>query len=656
MEVLVRAQGQQSTAVSRSASHARDPKSGWGTSGRRIGMKCELGPPALLLLAIAMTMAALLYAYSLALDVLSLINEAESLPGMQSSLLLSQHDATTNISDVISMDVKGVLLQARGRSGGGSGDLRMQLLAQTLMKELKEQRKELLEQRRILAKLLEEQPTSTRLSVGGRVQLEPEAQGTVITQPETSPADRTKGAEGLPEERWKSRVMGRSHSAETCKRAGVAPLSPSQKLRWNPRPERYLLATCTRGRMSNRALCMGQYVLAAVLLQRTLVVPNMDLNPTTGPRSGGHKGHLPYRLDLVFNIDHARRCSGHSRSILSLDEYREQQEAAGQPKVLPVDRFVCWMPKKFCARSWSIMTQDHQHILFPQIAESPSSNISSPVTMEEFLATFGHLDDRVISLGDLFSSEISDAPPLHRLLSWYHNGTTQRKCQLVIRPHDAVIQTAQRFVSQVTGTRFASLHLRRSDFYRDVPEPQRGLKYWSIHQVAECISQRLQESPLGGMDNERGGWGGGGRGGEDDRGAKEGREGVASEGLGGSQMLFVATDAAESDVNLLQALLTASSRPDRPIALVRLPSMKGAAWAKSLSKMSLAQDALAIALVEKLVCSMGSSFFASPRSSFSAHINQMRTAFGVSTCSDQFICEGLEWKDPIPSSLTVFAV
>eukprot|EP00850_Spirogloea_muscicola_P023391 SM000353S13167 [mRNA] locus=s353:58220:60225:+ [translate_table: standard] len=323
---------------------------------------------------------------------------------------------------------------------------------------------------------------------------------------------------------------------------------------------------------------------------------------------------VAHRVPAMLCRDSSKRQEDYDSDIDSLEFLKRQGGRRWEQEVLVVGRVLCWLEGCIYPAG---RPPEHKRIRFPPVVEE--SGLAPNLTMAHFRAAFGDVPDAVLSLGDVYlPANVTDAPPLPRILSARHNGTMATKCRLLVKPHDAIIKAARGFVREFTGANYAALHLRRSDFYRDVPQPQKGLKYWSIQQVAECISRKLQA-------------------------------------LGGVRLLFLATDATDSDVRLLQSLLLGLASPAQPVSLVRLPNMGREVWAGDLNRLGLAEDPLAVALVEKLICAMAAAFFSSPYSSFSFHIRQYRAAFSMPTCYDQLICEGQEWRDPIPTSLNLFA-
>lgn len=94
-----------------------------------------------------------------------------------------------------------------------------------------------------------------------------------------------------------------STSQQNGPRAGS---SRFQKLRWAPQKGKYLLATCVFGRASNRLLCLRNYILAATLLQRTLILPTRDLRPAQTRWNAAPEA--AYNFDLAYNVTQLNAC------------------------------------------------------------------------------------------------------------------------------------------------------------------------------------------------------------------------------------------------------------------------------------------------------------------------------------------------------------
>ena len=89
--------------------------------------------------------------------------------------------------------------------------------------------------------------------------------------------------------------------------ASRRPAGKVERLVWRPVPGSFLLAMCAYGRGTNRLLCLRHYILAASLLNRTLIVPLEDLAAPTA-RWNAKGFDPPHRFDLLVDIGRINRC------------------------------------------------------------------------------------------------------------------------------------------------------------------------------------------------------------------------------------------------------------------------------------------------------------------------------------------------------------
>ncbi|GJP39314.1 hypothetical protein CLOM_g23697 [Closterium sp. NIES-68] len=114
----------------------------------------------------------------------------------------------------------------------------------------------------------------------------------------------------------------------TWERGALAPGS----VRWTPASDRFLLAFCVRGQITNRLLCLRNHMLLAGLLNRTLIVPF-------------HRSEtiFNYDLHLVVDLEYLRACLG--PTVFSTAEFRRKFR-----RPIQVSQVVCWHgPPGACA-------------------------------------------------------------------------------------------------------------------------------------------------------------------------------------------------------------------------------------------------------------------------------------------------------------------
>ena len=119
-----------------------------------------------------------------------------------------------------------------------------------------------------------------------------------------------------PNEWLELHPTNRVTSLMTLARPFDLPVPPDRRLVWRPVPGSFLMAMCAFGRMTNRLICLQNYILAATLLNRTLVVPYADLD-SRNPQCDAHGVDRRFRLDLIADVGQINGCF---RSKLQADE------------------------------------------------------------------------------------------------------------------------------------------------------------------------------------------------------------------------------------------------------------------------------------------------------------------------------------------------
>ncbi|CAI5470530.1 unnamed protein product [Closterium sp. Yama58-4] len=457
-------------------------------------------------------------------------------------------------------------------------------------------------------------------------------------------------------------------------------------LEWRPQEDSYLLAACVYGRMTNRLLCLRNYILAATLLRRTLIVPAEDLYRPA--RRWNSPLDAPLSLDVVFNASHLNACLGR-RVAVTLRDYLRAANATR----LDVDRFVCWADRCAFQRG----RPSHPAIRF---ASRRQAGLETNVTRRTFTDAYGDVGGRVLCLGDLYESHARflDPPPgftssLATAWTMPHRAPPpavagardavrglaggggpqlgaagigmEQRCRSLLWPCDAVVHAAEGFVREVTGGAFAALHLRRDDMFRHCVG-QGKCPYWAQRQAGECVREKLLGGAFDAASAQHARHAGGA--------AWAGRGAMGA--VPGRPLVFLASDTSDSDLAVFLSALqgmpllphanttTASASAsasastgssltsptpaslagmDSPeaVTVVRLPSLEGKMWAERLNREGLAGDAVAVAAVEKVVCALSRLFLTTPGSTFSHHIMHLRLALHTASCHDGGLCRGL---------------
>ncbi|CAI5536796.1 unnamed protein product [Closterium sp. Naga37s-1] len=466
-------------------------------------------------------------------------------------------------------------------------------------------------------------------------------------------------------------------------------VAEAEMLEWRPQEDSYLLAACVYGRMTNRLLCLRNYILAATLLRRPLIVPAEDLYRPA--RRWNSPLDAPLSLDVVFNASHLNACLGR-RVAVTLRDYLRAANATR----LDVDPFVCWADRCAFQRG----RPSHPAIRF---ASRRQAGLEANVTRRTFTDAYGGAGGRVLCLGDLYESHARflDPPPgftSSLATAWAMpplapppaaagardaggglagGGGSQlgaaglgmeQRCRSLVWPCDAVVQAAEGFVREVSGGAFAALHLRRDDMFRHCVG-QGKCPYWAQRQAGECVREKLLGGAFDAASAQHARHAGGA--------AWAGRGAMGA--FPGRPLLFLASDTSDSDLAVFLSALqgvpllphtntttasastasTASSFTtptpaslaglDSPeaVVVVRLPSLEGKMWAERLNREGLAGDAVAVAVVEKVVCAMSRLFLTTPGSTFSHHIMHLRIALHTASCHDGGFCHGLMDPEPV---------
>lgn len=370
---------------------------------------------------------------------------------------------------------------------------------------------------------------------------------------------------------------------------------------WTPQNDKYIVATCLSGQATNRAYCFMRQILTAVLLNRTLIIPDEDLRQEIGG---------PYDYSIILDVPHIRDCLGQN-TILTLKEFFQEHPEEGPQ--LKVDRLSCWLPD--CNFHGSVHTNDDKWPV--DFDEQKLTTLKLPprdpppappqhMTVQQTLDRYGAMPDRMLCLGDILGTGWTDGGPSIEVLSAH----LPDKCQLLIKPHNAVVLTARNFVREFLGANYAALHLRRNDFqeFYYLSLHERG--FFPLREVAECVSEKLQRL--------------------------------------GIRLLFLVTDAAEVEVALFESFLTAIARAGKGTIVVRLPAMDSQWWQHDLRHAHLNSNQLARATLEKYIAALSTTFISTRHSSFSLHILELRRWLAIPDCEDGEVCAGHTWRDPVP--------
>ncbi|CAL1399557.1 unnamed protein product [Linum trigynum] len=345
---------------------------------------------------------------------------------------------------------------------------------------------------------------------------------------------------------------------------------------WKPRPDKFLFAICLSGQMSNHLICLEKHMFFAALLNRVLVFPS---------------NRFDYHYSRVLDIDHINACLG-SKLVLNFEEFEEMRKDR-----LRIDKFICY----FSAPTPCYVDEDHVKKL-KALGISVGSKLESPWkedirkpgkrTAHEVVAKFSS-DDDVIAIGDVFYADVET--------EWLMQpgGPLAHKCKTLIEPSRLITLTAQRFIQTFLGNNFIALHFRRHGFLKFC-NAKKPSCFYPVPQAASCIAHVI--------------------------------------GKANAPVIYLSTDAAESETNLLQSLVVVDGKT---IPLVKRPPPNAAEkWDALLYRHHLEDDPQVEAMLDKSICAMSSVFIGAAGSTFTEDILRLRKDWDSGSSCDEYLCQG----------------
>lgn len=347
-------------------------------------------------------------------------------------------------------------------------------------------------------------------------------------------------------------------------------------IEWKPRRDRYLFAICTSGQMSNHLICLEKHMFFAALLERTLILPSPKFD---------------YQYDRVLDINHINECFGR-KVVMTFDEFSETKK-----KSMRIDRFICYMASPPC-----YLDEEHLKklknlgislgkidVAWPEDAKlkEPKKRVAGDVT-GKFLS-----NDEVIAVGDLFYADVEE--------EWVMQpgGPLAHKCKTALQPSRLILLTAQRFVQTFLGGNFIALHFRRHGFLKFCNAKAESC-FYPIPQAAECIVRVVEKAD--------------------------------------APAIYLSTDAADSETNLLQSMVVLN---DKTIPLIKRPDHTSVEkWDALLYRNHLGGDAQVEAMLDKTICALSNVFIGSLGSTFTDDILRLRRGWGSASHCDEYLCQG----------------
>ncbi|GAB4849977.1 O-fucosyltransferase 36, variant 2 [Ancistrocladus abbreviatus] len=351
--------------------------------------------------------------------------------------------------------------------------------------------------------------------------------------------------------------------------------SERRTIEWKPEKNKYLLAICVSGQMSNHLICLEKHMFFAAVMNRVLVIPSSKVD---------------YQYNRVLDVERINSCVGR-KVVITFEEFYEMKK-----KDMRIDKFICY----FSLPQHCYVDEDHVKKLkalglsIPKLESPWTEDVKNPSkrTVQDIEAKFT-TNDEVIAIGDVFFADVEKEWVLQP------GGPIAHKCKTLIEPSRFIMLTAQRFIQTFLGKDYVALHFRRHGFLKfcNVKKPS---CFYPVPQAADCITRVVERANM--------------------------------------PVIYLSTDAAESETGLLQSLIVVDGKP---IPLVKRPARNSAEkWDALLYRHDLDGDSQVEAMLDKTICAMSSVFIGSSGSTFTEDILRLRKDWGSASVCDEYICQG----------------
>ncbi|KAE9605792.1 hypothetical protein Lal_00025195 [Lupinus albus] len=354
-------------------------------------------------------------------------------------------------------------------------------------------------------------------------------------------------------------------------------LTQRRTIEWNPKNNKFLLAICVSGQMSNHLICLEKHMFFATVLNRILVIPSSKVD---------------YQYDRVIDIDHINKCLGR-KVVISFEEFSKIKKDH-----LHIDKFLCYfsLPQPCYLDDERMKKLSSLGLSMSKPQPVWEEDILKPKakTVQDLLAKFTY-DDDVMAIGDVFYAEVEH--------EWVMQpgGPIAHKCKTLIEPSRLILLTAQRFIQTFLGRNFIALHFRRHGFLKFC-NAKKPSCFYPIPQAADCILRVVERAD--------------------------------------APVVYLSTDAAESETGLLQSLVVLDGRPV-PL-VIRPPRNSAEKWDALLYRHGIEGDSQVEAMLDKTICAMSSVFIGASGSTFTEDILRLRKDWGSASLCDEYLCQGEE--------------
>ncbi|XP_031090765.1 O-fucosyltransferase 36-like [Ipomoea triloba] len=351
--------------------------------------------------------------------------------------------------------------------------------------------------------------------------------------------------------------------------------SERKTIEWKPEANKYLFAICVSGQMSNHLICLEKHMFFAALLNRVLVIPSSKVD---------------FEFQKVLDVDHINKCLGR-KVVLTYEEFAESQK-----NHVHIDKVICYFsqPQPCFMDDDRIKKLKSSGVSMNKIETAWNEDVKKPKqrTVQDIVSKFSSNDD-VIAIGDVFFADVER--------DWVAQpgGPIAHKCKTLIEPSRIIMLTAQRFVQTFLGEDFIALHFRRHGFLKFC-NAKKPSCFYPVPQAADCINRVLERA--------------------------------------NSPVIYLSTDAAESETGLLQSLVVFNGKT---VPLVKRPARNSAEkWDALLYRHGLEEDPQVEAMLDKTICALSSVFIGAPGSTFTEDILRLRRGWGSASMCDEYLCQG----------------
>ncbi|CAI9260097.1 unnamed protein product [Lactuca saligna] len=352
-------------------------------------------------------------------------------------------------------------------------------------------------------------------------------------------------------------------------------LSERRTIEWKPKQDKYLFAICTSGQMSNHLICLEKHMFFAAILNRILIIPSSKVD---------------YEFNRVLDIDHINKCLGRE-VVITFEEFSERKK-----NHMHIDKVLCYFssPQPCYVDDEHVKKLKAIGVSMSELKTVWTEDVKKPTdrTKQEVIEKFSTNDD-VLAIGDVFFADVEK--------EWVMQpgGPIAHTCQTLIEPSRVILLTAQRFIQTFLGEKFIALHFRRHGFLKFCNAKNPSC-FFPIPQAAECITRLVERANI--------------------------------------PVIYLSTDAAESETGLLQSLVTLNGKT---VPLITRPPRNSAEkWDALLYRKKLDGDPQVEAMLDKTISALSGVFIGAPGSTFTEDIIRLRRGWGTASVCDEYLCEG----------------